>query len=254
MPRIVEAPSREGIMPAGWRRSNRCLGFKEVLHEQGGPSTTGLSWRSMEVLQDPQAPAGKRLVPMLESVDRSDLFIRRKSTKEGQGRRRHTVGTDQPSRELRLAEVPAESATSPERDRAPGPPAPPVVLLGDAAVGRPAASPGRVRLAGHNAADSRGRGGGSSWASAGLPFSAGVPPVSLRDSRCVTAPAPAPPIRIDLPEILRSHLPPARSKPARPRSRPNRSTGLEELDRSEPARPRSRPSRSTGSLPKMGAL
>merc|ERR1719247_3470901 len=71
---------------------------------------------------------------------------------------------------------------------------------------------------------------GSSWASAGLP-GAGLPPASLRDNRCVTAPAPpgridpkdlaaeaslrggghgapAPPGRIDLPDILQSQLPP----------------------------------------------
>ena len=44
-------------MPAGWRRSKRCLGF------------TVANGRNMEILQDPQAPEGKRLVPTLGSVD-----------------------------------------------------------------------------------------------------------------------------------------------------------------------------------------
>ena len=44
-------------MPAGWRRSKRCLGF------------TIANGRNMEILQDPQAPEGKRLVPTLGSVD-----------------------------------------------------------------------------------------------------------------------------------------------------------------------------------------
>lgn len=76
--------------PAGWRRSTRCLGF------------TQSNGKKMEVLQDPQAPTGKRLVPTLESTDRSDLYVRRKTSKDGATgpRRRASIASAEPAREF----------------------------------------------------------------------------------------------------------------------------------------------------------
>lgn len=245
-------------MPAGWRRSKRCLGF------------TIANGRNMEILQDPQAPEGKRLVPTLGSVDRSDLFVRRRSLRGGPGRRRATVGADQPGRELRFADAP-EVLTESAAGSLPAPPASALPGLREEAatggLGRPAASaiPGgrgslreeaaTVGLGLRPAASSHGQrlsrqhaaavGGalavGSSWASAGLP-DAGLPPASLRDNRCVTAPAP--PGRIDLPDILQSQPPP-------PDKRGRYCRKSEENLRGPLGRPNGR---GTSSLPKMGAL
>merc|ERR1719247_3518126 len=84
---------------------------------------------------------------------------------------------------------------------------------------------------------------GSSWASAGLP-GAGLPPASLRDNRCVTAPAP--PGRIDPKDgAAEAHRPaghppepaaaPRQARPLLPqiRRRPPRAAGPPERPRYE---------------------
>jgi hypothetical protein len=99
-----DQPGGAGDAPAADKKEKPKKNPKEKRNSNGrGLGYTVTNGKKMEILHDPHVPGGKRLVPTLGTIETSDLYIRRKTSKDGPSKepiRRITVGTDQPEREF----------------------------------------------------------------------------------------------------------------------------------------------------------